>query len=91
MGHRMWVRDYGEEKTKYILEGFYKERATTIRINGNATTKEELIRELSGEGIQVKEHPLLASALLISGYDYLAATRRSGKENSRYRMQLRSW
>ena len=70
---RMWVRDYGEEKTKYILEGFYKERATTIRINGNATTKEELIRELTGEGIQVKEHPLLASALLISGYDYLAA------------------
>ena len=69
----MWVRDYGEEKTKYILEGFYKERATTIRINGNATTKEELIRELTGEGIQVKEHPLLASALLISGYDYLAA------------------
>ena len=51
---RMWVRDYGEEKTKYILEGFYKERATTIRINGNATTKEELIRELTGEGIQVK-------------------------------------
>ena len=41
--------------------------------NGNATTKEELIRELTGEGIQVKEHPLLASALLISGYDYLAA------------------
>ena len=70
---RMWVRDYGEEKTKYILEGFYKERATTIRINGNATTKEELFRELTGEGIQVKEHPLLASALLISGYDYLAA------------------
>ena len=70
---RMWVRDYGEEKTKEILEGFYKERATTIRINGNATTKEELIRELTGEGIQVKEHPLLASALLISGYDYLAA------------------
>ena len=70
---RMWVRDYGEEKTKYILKGFYKERATTIRINGNATSKEELIRELTGEGIQVKEHPLLASALLISGYDYLAA------------------
>ena len=70
---RMWVRDYGEEKTKEILEGFYKERATTIRINGNATSKEELIRELTGEGIQVKEHPLLASALLISGYDYLAA------------------
>ena len=31
------------------------------------------IRELTEEGIQVKEHPLLASALLISGYDYLAA------------------
>ena len=67
------TEEFLSEKTKYILEGFYKERATTIRINGNATTKEELIRELTGEGIQVKEHPLLASALLISGYDYLAA------------------
>ena len=79
----MWVRDYGEEKTKCILEGFYKERATTIRINGNATTKEELIRELTGEGIQVKEHPLLASALLISGYMIIwQQSRRSGKEKS---------
>ncbi len=50
MGERLWRR----EDEKYILEGFYKERATTIRINGNATTKEELIRELTGEGIQVK-------------------------------------
>ena len=70
---RMWIRDYGEEKTKEILEGFYKERATTVRINANVTDKEALIRELTEEGIEVKEHPLLTSALLISGYDYLGA------------------
>ena len=86
VGERLWRRE-----DEIHPGSFYKERATTIRINGNATTKEELIRELTGEGIQVKEHPLLASALLISGYDYLAAIPAFREGKFQVQDAARSW
>ena len=70
---KMWIRDYGIEKTKEILESFYLERPTTIRVNENQISKEGLTEKLKAEGVEVKDHPYIASALLISGYDYLGA------------------
>ncbi len=69
----MWLKDYGEDKTREILRDFYLERATTIRVNENIISREELMKELEKEEIKVEKHPLLESALLISGYDYLGA------------------
>lgn len=69
----MWLADYGVEKTEEILRGFYMERPTTIRVNENQISREELIAKLQAEGVTVEKHPFLNSALLISGYDYLGA------------------
>lgn len=70
---KMWVSDYGREKTEEILQNFYIERPTTIRVNENQISKVALIDKLEREGVKVEEHPFLQSALLISNYDYLGA------------------
>lgn len=70
---QMWLRDYGAEKTEEILGGFYIERPTTIRVNENQISREELTEKLRSEGVKVEKHSFLQSALLISGYDYLGA------------------
>lgn len=70
---QMWLKDYGAEKTEEILGGFYMERPTTIRVNENQISREELTEKLQSEGIKVEKHSFLQSALLISGYDYLGA------------------
>lgn len=70
---KMWISDYGQEKAEAILKSFYLERPTTIRVNENQISKEELIKKLEDEQVEVKAHPHIASALLISGYDYLGA------------------
>ncbi len=69
----MWLKDYGREKTEEILKSFYLSRPTTIRVNENQISKEELIKKLKNEHVNVEEHPFLNSALLISDYDYLGA------------------
>lgn len=69
----MWLKDYGREKTEEILKSFYLSRPTTIRVNENQISKEELIKKLKNEHVNVEEHPFLNSALLISDYDYLCA------------------
>ena len=69
----MWLKDYGREKTEEILKSFYLSRPTTIRVNENRISKEELIKKLKNEHVNVEEHPFLDSALLISDYDYLGA------------------
>lgn len=69
----LWLADYGKEKTVEILENFYLERPTTIRVNEDQITKEELIQKLEKEGVKVEAHEEIASALMISGYDYLGA------------------
>lgn len=70
---KMWLADYGREQTEKILESFYQEKPTTIRVNENQITKEELIRKLEQEGVKAEAHSSLSSALLISGYDHLGA------------------
>lgn len=70
---KLWLADYGREQTEKILDGFYLERATTVRVNEEMLTREQLAGKLKEEGVTVKEHPFLASALLISDYDYLGA------------------
>lgn len=70
---KRWIADYGREQTEKILEGFYLERATTVRVNEEKISREELVKKLTEEGVNVRIHPFLKSALLISDYDYLGA------------------
>ena len=69
----MWIQDYGVEQTTSILESFYLERPTTIRVDETKTTTEELCKNLREAGVTVEKHPAIESALMISGYDYLGA------------------
>ena len=68
----IWTENYGEEKTRQILEGLTAENRLTIRTNLSAVTPEELINKLKSEGVTVHAVPELPYAFEISGLDYLA-------------------
>lgn len=69
----LWISDYGKEKCVEILEGFYLEKPTTIRVNAEQISKADLRKKLEAEGVTVEEHRMVDSALMISGYDYLGS------------------
>ncbi len=66
-----WIEKLGEECTKQMLEEFQREKKVTIRCNLAKTTKEELMKKLRSEQVEVEEHPYLDYALIIGGFDYL--------------------
>ncbi len=66
------TENYGEEKTRQILEGLTAENRLTIRTNLSAVTPEELVNKLKSEGVTVHAVPELSYAFEISGLDYLA-------------------
>ena len=67
-----WLKEYDKETVEMMLKDFQAEKPTTIRVNLNQTTKEELTAALEKEGVHVENHPYLPYALWINGYDYLA-------------------
>ena len=67
-----WLREYDKETVEAMLKDFQEEKPTTIRVNLNRMSKEELVDSLKKEGVHVENHPYLPYALWISGYDYLA-------------------
>ncbi|MBQ4361541.1 MAG: 16S rRNA (cytosine(967)-C(5))-methyltransferase RsmB [Lachnospiraceae bacterium] len=48
---RMWVRDYGRELTGEMLEGLYRERGLTARVNQTKTTRDGLLDMWKDRGI----------------------------------------
>lgn len=68
---RQWSREYGMERTREMAVSFLKEHPTCVRVNTGQTTREDLMKELEQEGVQVTKHPQLMDALYLSGYDYL--------------------
>lgn len=67
----LFIDRYGIEITKKILKAFDQEKETTIRVNTNLISKEQLIAVLREEKVLVKDghfHPL---ALRISEFDSL--------------------
>ena len=69
---KRWLVQYNRETVETMLVDFQKEKPTTIRMNRNAMTKEELIESLEKQGVHVEKHPYLPDALWITSYDYLA-------------------
>lgn len=66
-----WETEYGMDKTKAMAKALLEEKPTAVRINLNQITKEELIKLLKSEGVDVTESKELPYALFLSGYDYL--------------------
>lgn len=66
-----WETEYGMDKTKAMAKALLEEKPTAVRINPNQITKEELIKQLKSEGVDVTESKELPYALFLSGYDYL--------------------
>ena len=58
----IWTENYGEEKTRQILEGLTAENRLTIRTNLSAVTPEELVNKLKSEGVTVHAVPELPYA-----------------------------
>ena len=52
---RLFEKERGKEGTEKILRGLSEEKKTCIFVNGNKTTKDELKKELTEQGIIVNE------------------------------------
>lgn len=61
----MWLKSYGEEITLNILDSLCGRPPLTVRVNTLKTTKEELIAELSNEGVIAYESDICGTALII--------------------------
>lgn len=59
------------ERTEQMAAAFLTEQPTTVRINTERITKQELIDRLQSEGVRVSESVQMEDALFLSGYDYL--------------------
>ncbi|MCI8408989.1 MAG: 16S rRNA (cytosine(967)-C(5))-methyltransferase RsmB [Lachnospiraceae bacterium] len=68
---KMWIKDYGYETTKIMLEASMKERLLVIRCNTRKVSVDELVKNLEEEGVKVEAAEYVDTALKISGYDYL--------------------
>ena len=68
-----WVSQFGYEVTEKICRDSHMEKPTVVRCNLTKASKEEIIEELEGQGITVKQHPYLDYALEISDYNYMKA------------------
>lgn len=71
-----WLKEYGKEQTKQMMEAFLSDAPITIRTNLQRTTPEELQKKLEAEGVVVEKldaerYPELPYAFAISGFDYL--------------------
>ncbi|MCQ2491691.1 MAG: 16S rRNA (cytosine(967)-C(5))-methyltransferase RsmB [Lachnospiraceae bacterium] len=66
-----WLKEYGMDVTKSMLEAFLIAKPTTIRVQKSKGSKEELVQMLRDEGVTVTDGSYLKEACKISGYDYL--------------------
>ena len=64
---------YNEETVSTMLEAFCGDRETTIRVNLNKTSVEELTELLKQQDIKVTKGAYFPYALKISGYNYLSS------------------
>ena len=65
-----WSKDYGEEKTKEILQGFSREKGITVRTDVTKISPEKLKTKLTEEGMKVSNTEL-PYAFVIEDFDYL--------------------
>ena len=67
-----WQKQYDKTQLEEMFQAFLEKSATSIRVNTEKTTKEELRKELEAEQITVMENEEVPNALYIDGYDFLS-------------------
>ncbi len=70
-----WVAQFGFETVETICRSFHEPKATIVRCNLKRASVEEIIADLTEQGITVRRHPYLDYALEISDYNYIEAIR----------------
>ena len=68
-----WLDAYGEETTEKILADFLTEHPLTIRCRTYLNSKEEIVKSLESQGVEVHPAPYLPYAYGISGYNHILA------------------
>lgn len=66
-----WLKEYDRKTVEKILQSFLKVLPTTIRVQRQNASIEEVKNSLQKEQIQVLSGHFMPEALQISGYDYL--------------------
>ncbi|WP_394522198.1 16S rRNA (cytosine(967)-C(5))-methyltransferase RsmB [Lacrimispora sp. JR3] len=67
----MWEEAYGKETAVTMMESFLKNKKTTVRCNLARSSKEEIIKSLQGQGVNVTESGISEGVLYLENYDYL--------------------
>lgn len=70
----MWIKQYGKDKTEYILKEFLEEshtKETIVRCNESKKRVEDIIESLKKQDVTVQRDKILPYALHLSGYDRL--------------------
>ena len=66
-----FLKQFGKERCVHILEAFLEERPTSVRVDTNRISIEQIRTSLEKQGICVTENGKLPYALGISGYETL--------------------
>ncbi len=68
-----WLEQFDFDTVEKVCRSFGEKKGTTIRLDLNKASREEIVQSLESQGITVREHPYLDYALVISDYNYLKA------------------
>ncbi|MCD7957784.1 MAG: 16S rRNA (cytosine(967)-C(5))-methyltransferase RsmB [Lachnospiraceae bacterium] len=68
-----WVSQFGYETTETMCRDSHMSRGTLVRCNLTKASVEEVIEDLTSQGITVRRHPYLDYALEISNYNYIGS------------------
>lgn len=68
-----WLQQFDFDSVEKICRSTHEQHGTYVRCNFEKASKEQIVAELEGQGITVKDHPYLEYALEISNYNYMKA------------------
>ena len=66
-----FIKGYGDELAEQIMEGLLQIRPVTVRVSSALSKEERLnwLSEVEATGVEVKEHPYLSNAFMLSGLE----------------------
>lgn len=67
----MWEDTYGKETAVTMMESFLMDSKTTVRCNFARASKEEILKSLQDQGVNVTESGISEGVLYLENYDYL--------------------
>lgn len=67
----MWEDSYGKETAVSMMESFLRNSKTTVRCNFARASKEDILKSLQEQGVNVTESGISEGVLYLENYDYL--------------------